>query len=101
MRNRRVGTDLSAEANDYWRQGYFQLEVGLSEFLHHSVECIVARFHSYQGIVKTSVSIFEQDLVCYLRPFRAFSKEPYFLSRFNEPQFVHNVSSINELRPTH
>src|SRR6266581_5632404 len=101
MRNRGVGTDLSTEANDYWRERYLQLDVGLSEFLQHSGECIIAGFHGDQGIGKTSVSIFEQDLVCYLRPFRAFSKEPYFLSRFNEPQFVHNVSSINELRPTH
>src|SRR5467141_5386557 len=34
--NRRVGTHLSSEAYYHWRQGYFHLDVGLSEFLQHS-----------------------------------------------------------------
>src|SRR6267143_470367 len=40
--NRRIDANLASKPYNDWRQGYFQLDVRLSEFLQHYDECIVA-----------------------------------------------------------
>src|SRR5712692_2309001 len=51
--------------------------------------------------MKSSTRILEQNIVRHLGPFCALAEEPDFLFRFYEPQFVHDVSSVNERDPTH
>src|SRR5438094_3359618 len=75
--NRRVSTHLSPEAHYYRRQGDFQLDIGLSHFPQHSRDRIVAQSNSDQSLMKTGVSILQQDIMRYLRPFYLISEKSY------------------------